>query len=97
MQSEVVSGSEAGELLAQQQFREDWQKLSDECPWATSFQGPDFAVAWYQCYQDRFTPLLLLSRDEDGRLTGLLTLAVGASDGAVVVAGDVQAEYQAWI
>lgn len=97
MRVETIRGTEADELLAEDEFRLKWSALSEQCPWATAFQTPEFARAWYGTYRGRWEPLLLLCRDADGRLKGLLALAVSTSDGKVVVAGTHQAEYHAWI
>ena len=78
-------------------FRERWQALHLQCPWATAFQGPGFGCAWYSSYGSRFEPVLVLSRDGDGQLNGLMALAVSREDGKLVVVGAGQAEYQVWI
>lgn len=97
MNIDVVRGSEADSLLEDNRFRTEWFRLCRRCHWATPFQGPDFACSWYRIYRGRFEPVLVLSRDQDDTLNGLLTLAVSSNDDGLVVAGGPQAEYQAWI
>jgi CelD/BcsL family acetyltransferase involved in cellulose biosynthesis len=96
MSINIVRGSEADSLLADSRFRAEWSRLCERCLWATSFQGVDFVCTWYRIYRRRFEPILLLSRDQDGALNGLLPLA-SSEDGELLVAGGTQAEYQAWI
>jgi len=96
MRIEIVRDSEADQLLAEARFRDAWSRLRRRCPWATSFQGVDFVPTWYRVYRGRFAPVLVLSRDANGELDGLLTLAA-SSDGELLVAGGAQAEYQAWL
>lgn len=97
MKIEFVRGTEAKQLLDDVAFGAEWSALWHQCPWVTPFQLPGYACTWYAVYRETFEPLLILSRDERGRLQGLLTLAVAISSGRVVVAGDFQAEYQTWI
>ncbi|MHA6796867.1 GNAT family N-acetyltransferase [Pseudonocardia bannensis] len=104
MRIDIVRGAAADVLLDQETFLRQWSDLCRNCPWATPFQGPDFATIWYRAYRRNFEPLLVLSHGPDGRLQGLLPLAVAVvgadrsgKDDLLVVAGAWQAEYQAWI
>ncbi|GAC1466741.1 MAG: hypothetical protein NVSMB9_07620 [Isosphaeraceae bacterium] len=97
MKIEIVRGPEAESLLAQDTFRLEWTRLLEECPWATTFQAPGFVSTWYHAYHGRFAPILVLSRADDGRLQGLLTLAGSSSVARFVVAGAGQSEYHAWL
>jgi CelD/BcsL family acetyltransferase involved in cellulose biosynthesis len=51
---------------------------------------------WYSTYHIDREAILLLSRDQQGALGGLLTLALSAKRG-LTVAGGGQAEYQVWL
>ncbi len=93
---EFVQGQAAEELLAHDAFRAQWSSLWHDCPWATMFQSPAYVATWYSVYRERFQPVLVLTRDLQGRLAGLLTLAI-SDEGRLVAAGDIQAEYQVWI
>ncbi len=97
MRIEVVKGGAADALRAADSFQAEWRLLSDRCIWATPFQSPAFARTWYHIYRLRFEPVLVVSRDPEGRLSGLLPLACDLEDGALVAAGSHQAEYQTWI
>ena len=97
MHVQCVGGAAADVLLADGEFRAQWSGLCERCPWATAYQTPEFALAWYSVYRARWTPLLLVARDSNGNLLGLLTLAVSPASDHVVVAGAHQAEYQAWV
>ncbi len=97
MNIDIVRGSEADSLMEDCEFRAEWFRLCHRCPWATPFQGPDFACTWYRTYRGRFEPILVLSRGQDGTLNGLLPLAISFDDGGLIVAGGRQAEYHAWV
>lgn len=95
-QVEIVRSAAADSLLGDQSFLVEWQSLLSRCPWATAFQGPGFLRAWYQTYQPKYQPLLVLSRTVDGSLQGMLSLAT-STHGTLVVAGTHHAEYQVWL
>ena len=94
---QLVRGPEAESLLADASFVAQWSQLASHCPWATGFQSAGYVRTWHRVYRERFEPLLILSHAPDGALQGLLTLAACRRTGRVAVAGDVQAEYQAWL
>jgi CelD/BcsL family acetyltransferase involved in cellulose biosynthesis len=95
---EIVSREGADALLAQDAFIAEWTRLQSACPWATGFQSPAFALAWYRAYRSKYDPWLVISRDTGGRLQGLLALARAAGGrGDFFAAGHSQAEYQCWI
>ncbi len=93
----LLRGVQADSLLEDPAFRAEWLGLCQRCPWATAYQQPDYAAVWYAVYRRRFEPILVLSRDGDGALQGLLALTLSARDGGLIVAGGRQAEYQTWI
>src|SRR4029079_10335233 len=96
MRIEVVRGSDADALLADKSFRAEWARLCDGCPWGTPMQSHAFAGAWYAVYCARYEPVLVLSRDAEGQLEGLLALA-SAPRSTLIHVGGHQAEYQCWI
>jgi len=96
MRIEVVRGSDADALLADESFRAEWARLCDGCPWGTPMQSHAFAGAWYAVYRARYEPVLVLSRDAEGQLEGLLALA-SAPRSTLIHVGGHQAEYQCWI
>src|SRR5262249_30184100 len=61
--------------------------------WETPFQSRAFVETWYRSYRSRIEPVLIFSMD--AAAPALLALANGAA--GLVVAGDHQAEYQAWL
>jgi CelD/BcsL family acetyltransferase involved in cellulose biosynthesis len=97
MGMKIIRGTAAHCLLAEESFRAEWSALAAQCPWATAFQSPAFAVDWYRTYVQQFQPIFILSRNIEGRLTGLLPLALCRAKGKLVAAGSHQAEYQAWL
>ncbi len=96
MQIDVIRGAAAHVLCADPGFRAAWMALLARCPWATAFQSPGFVCTWYSVHAAQVEPVLLLWRDADGGLRGLLPLCRSGRDG-LAVAGTVQAEYHAWI
>jgi CelD/BcsL family acetyltransferase involved in cellulose biosynthesis len=94
---EIHQGKDAHQLLADPDFRADWSRLCEQCPWATPFQSPAFAATWYEIYRDRAQPILILSRDPTAHLQALLPLAHLPARNQLAVAGTWHAEYHAWI
>ncbi|WP_210485789.1 GNAT family N-acetyltransferase [Microvirga antarctica] len=90
-------GDAARSLLRDPQFRAAWMDLAEACPWATAWQSFGYAEAWLSVYGDTHEPLLVAQVDSSGTLTGLLPLAIGRHDGALVHVGAHQAEYQGWL
>lgn len=66
------------------------------CPWSTRFQSREFVVIWYRNYLKTHDPIVLFS-EKDDRVTGFFGLARCKESGHLAVAGDHQAEYQAWL
>ena len=97
MAVQTATGTDAFSLLDDAVFRRGWERLQNDCFWATAFQRFDFANAWYYAYRERFDPVIIFERDNICELTGLLALAVQKRSGGLVVAGDHQAEYQVWL
>lgn len=96
MELRVLHGEAAQRWLADPAIAQAWRYLHDRCPWSTPFQSPCFVKTWFETYGTEYSPIVLEGLGTDGRLLGLFVLAE-ASDGALVVAGAHQAEYQAWI
>jgi len=94
---ELVRGTAADALLADESFRAQWTSLCDRCPWSTAFQTPGFVLTWYTVYRQQFEPVLILSRSADNALDGILAMAVSTATGEVVAAGRHQSEYPTWV
>jgi CelD/BcsL family acetyltransferase involved in cellulose biosynthesis len=77
-------------------FVGQWRTLHAQCPWATGYQHPDYVCAWYRLYRRKYRPLLLWTGGE-GKIDGLLALALDADGKALVGAGGPQAAYQVWL
>lgn len=103
---EMLVGDQVYRLLDNIEFKQAWTKLYMECSWATAFQSWEFIASWYHVFRSDYIPVLFKSEQEN-RLTGLLAMAIPASDktnaeskqGSVrfVGAGEYEAEYQCWI
>ncbi|MGV3503515.1 MAG: GNAT family N-acetyltransferase [Adhaeribacter sp.] len=98
----LLQGREVFALLTEEAaFQAEWDGLYQNCPWATVFQSRDFVTTWYQVYQSKFSPVLIVTQ-AGGRLSGLLALAMPLSQadlpaGRLVGAGHYDAEYQTWL
>jgi len=95
--SELLEAGPAHAALADPAFLEDWQQLWARCPWATAYQAPAFVRAWYTVYGANWQPVIALTREPDGSLTGLWLLAHHVGRGTLAHAGAHQAEYQTWL
>ncbi|TCS34312.1 CelD/BcsL family acetyltransferase involved in cellulose biosynthesis [Paucimonas lemoignei] len=93
----IYTGKQAVSLAAADEFLSQWLALYEACPWATGFQHPDFVMPWFKLYGDRFLPVIVAGRDDNGTLTGLLTLGLHDGEHKLVGAGERQAEYHAWL
>lgn len=91
----IFRGDRARTWLDTPSHRAAWQGLLAELPWATLFQAPPFALAWYESYANEQEPLLSAWTSGHGRLEGLLLLARNRRSGALTHVGAHQAEYQA--
>jgi CelD/BcsL family acetyltransferase involved in cellulose biosynthesis len=92
------TGSAAERRLADTEYLLQWERLAARCPWATVFQRPAFATAWFETYAPRYEPVIVEERDENGTLSGLLSMGKYRFDRKqLVFAGAHQAEYQAWL
>lgn len=93
----ILSGEEVYALLADVDFRCQWTDLQNACPWATSMQSIIFVESWYQSYAKQYKPVLVVGRDAENKIVGLLPLAVEFSSNRLVVAGDYLCEYDTWL
>lgn len=81
-------------LFQNPDFLGSWDRLWQDCPWATVFQHRDFVTTWFQIYSI-YQPLVVT--DWDGKnLSGILILTFQDKD-IITCAGLDQAEYQAWL
>ena len=101
MQIRILRDDAARAFLRSDELVSEWERLHAGCPWATVFQAPGFARAWYDVYaaagDGEYRPVIVAGRDPAGRLCGLLPLAQRRGSRALVAAGAHQAEYQGWI
>lgn len=97
MKIELVRGAEAAQLAEDPAFLAAWRGLVAVQPQLALIQAPEFVLPWFQAYQGLWEPLLVLGRDAEGTLAGLLPLARRARDGRLAHAGAEQAEYHGWL
>ena len=92
----IARSAEAAKLLRDQNFRWQWLRLYEECPWATAAQSPAFVCSWYEAYNEDYSPLLVCQLSASNELIGFLPVAVGRN-GQAVLPGARQAEYKGWL
>lgn len=103
---ELLSGQQVLDLIGDSDFLKQWDSLYRSCPWATVFQSSRFVVPWYQVHEKEYLPVVVKDV-QDGRLTGLLTLAfpnfpsthsnIHNKHLLMMGAGMYDAEYQTWL
>ncbi|MEW6223314.1 MAG: GNAT family N-acetyltransferase [Chloroflexota bacterium] len=94
---ELARGDAAIDRIGDPGYLVAWERLHAACPWATSFQSPAFADAWYRLHEPLHEPVLVESRDGNGELVGLLPLARHRPGRRLVGVGGIHAEYQGWL
>ena len=97
MNYHFIVGEEAKKLLADKNFQQQWDRLYQDCLWATSFQSFSYSSIWYEEYSSHYEPVLALSYDAEDRLINLFPLARHIATQSVVCSGDNQTEYKAWL
>ena len=96
MPLKIARSAEASKLLRDQNFRWQWLRLYEECPWATTALSPAFVCSWYEAYQEEYSPLLACQLSASNELIGFLPVALGRN-GQAVLPGARQAEYKGWL
>jgi CelD/BcsL family acetyltransferase involved in cellulose biosynthesis len=94
---DVLRSDNAVGTLSESRFLEEWKELASIDPKCTWFQEPAFVLDWYQAYRAVAEPLIVLARDEGGRLEGLMCLALMDGGRRLCHAGDHHTEYHGWI
>jgi len=87
----------AASLLADPHFRDEWQDLHRQCPWATVFQDVPYLTRWYQLYSTQYEPVVVVGRDGHGALAGLLCLGLERQSAELIIAGTPHSEYSGWL
>ncbi|WP_186756391.1 GNAT family N-acetyltransferase [Echinicola salinicaeni] len=99
----LLVGKEAFEQMDDDGFIHQWTVLYEKCPWATVFQSREYVVSWYLAFKDEYEPLIVISSDHEGNLTGLLTMTIpkdnidNSKKIKIQGAGLYEAEYQVWL
>jgi CelD/BcsL family acetyltransferase involved in cellulose biosynthesis len=93
----LFQGRQAERLLSDAAFVADWQALARKTDMVTVIQEPPFVLTWYRQYADVFRPMLVVGRDSEGTLVGLLPLAYSDAEREMAHAGAWQGEYHGWV
>jgi hypothetical protein len=94
---EVLTGENALNSISDRTFVKNWEKLYNNCPWATVYQTHSYAQAWYKSYLENYEPVLLVSVSDSKKIRGLLSLAKNKTDGCLGYVGLHHGEYQVWL
>ncbi|HEY1025284.1 MAG TPA: GNAT family N-acetyltransferase [Sphingobacteriaceae bacterium] len=92
----ILVGDEVAGLLSDDTFLRSWDELYRSCRWATPFQSKEFVTTWYRVYEEKYVPILITKR-VNGALKGILPLAKANSRPVIYGAGELNAEYHAWL
>ena len=93
----ILRGDDAHRCRTDNKFVHAWNSLAARTPHETAFQESEFANTWYQEYESKFEPLLVLGYSKNNRLIGLVPLAVEIESGELVFAGAQHVEYSGWL
>jgi len=100
---DFYQGEKVLELMREEGFASEWNKLLDSCPWGSVFQNLNFVHDWYKNYKDKYLPVLIVARS-GSQLVGFLPLAIenyftskSKKKLKLFGAGHFFALYQSWI
>jgi len=92
---EILQGESTLSWLNAQSNIDSWMLLCQSCPWNVPFLSPGFFKTWIKHYAPKWNPVLVLAKDADGRLAGVMPL--GQCNELITGAGAQQAEYHGWL
>ncbi len=97
-QLQVFKQEIAYDYLEKTDFINAWIALYQQCSWSTGYQSVEYCVTWYRMFNEKFSPLLLVSYDENKHIIGLFALAQSVLDNTkIVIAGNQHPEYRIWL
>ncbi|MDW3645706.1 MAG: GNAT family N-acetyltransferase [Bacteroidia bacterium] len=94
---EYYQNQEVLEIASIDEYVLEWGNLLSKQDKFTALQNPAFVYTWYRHYFESYSPLLVLAKNEEGRIIAVLPLAVCRKHKYVVCAGNELAEYHGWI
>jgi len=97
MDLKIFHRNESLKIIKDKKFIKDWRELATVSKEFTLIQEPDLVVSWYQAYKNQYDPLIVIARDANNEIVGILPLAISLDDGGISHAGHGQAEYNGWI
>lgn len=97
MKINILTAAAAKELVTSTEFLSEWGELHAKCPWSAVYQSHAFIIPWYQAYEPWYSPVLIIGRNSDNQLKGLLALAIDKRANKLVFAGTNNAVYHAWL
>lgn len=95
--TDIITSSEAFELLKQESFIISWAQLAEKDNKVTVIQEYPFVITWYNQYKSHYDPILCLGYSKAKELVGFMPLAKNLKNGIITHAGAQQAEYHGWI
>lgn len=94
MDTSLVNGLAAEQLLTNENFIAQWQQLYNQVKIAYPFQAPAYVNAWWQTYHHNYDLAFALGYTKD-KLIACLPLCIRGNQ--ITAVGCHQAEYQAWL
>lgn len=92
----IAVGEDALEILSDETFQAEWNRLYQTCYWSTVFQNATFVNAWYKHYKKHHIPILINSY-RGSRLTGMLNLCMSLRKLEITGTGKDDAHYHTWL
>ena len=93
----IICGDEAHRCRNDSEFVHAWNNLAERTPHVTVFQESEFVNTWYQEYESKYEPVLVLAYTVNQRLIGLIPLAVEVNNNELEFAGAQHLEYSGWL
>ncbi|MCX4024980.1 GNAT family N-acetyltransferase [Endozoicomonas sp. SM1973] len=94
MDTSLVTGLAAEQLLTNEQFINQWQQLYNQSSIAFSFQSQPYVNSWWQAYHHNYDLAFSLGY-HNNQLVACLPLCIRGNQ--ITAAGNHQAEYHAWL
>ena len=96
IETKLALSEEVQFLLDNEKFVSDWKQLANKVTGFTPLQEIEFVGTWYNIYKE-YEPVISIAYDEEGKLVGLMCLALHIKNRFITHAGDNSAEYHGWL
>ena len=98
MQIEILFKHTSRTLIKNNTFIKRWNSLTKILNHRMITQEYEFVTSWYQAYQKKYDPLLVLGYlGNTDNIVGILPLALSREDGSLCHAGEYSSGYHGWL